>query len=287
MINNVPLILKHIYSEIKNFTEIAIVHLTGDLNSVLLTAILKESLGKENVYCLSLPYNDEFENNQLYVNPLEVANHLGVNFSKKYIYSLTEETNLNLLQLFSNIPILKNSDISIYNLKNSIARSRMSLIYGLRNQLASITNKKTRVIGCSSLSEDFINAHIFEGEIFTDLLPLSELFESELNQICEFFFKEKIIKPDLIKRSENLTFYENNNSEKIIEIDFKELEKSVRKIASENWSDTEWTSIDELVWERHVSNKNKIQLTRKIALREKFCDDFGFISNRNFNRSLK
>jgi hypothetical protein len=292
MIDNIPNILKHIYDEIKNFTDIAIVHLNGDLKSVVLATILKESLGKENVYCLFLPYGNEINeinstNELVNTDPSKIAKHLGVNFSKKYCYSLIQETNDNLIQLFSSIDILKNSEINLVSLKNSEVRSRMSLIYGLRYQLSFVTNKKTRVIGSVSLSEDFINSNPDEEEVFSDLLPLAELFESELEQLADYFIEKNILSSDLVIKKESFSVYENNLSKKLLKINYGELEKSIRKIASENWSDTEWSDIDELVWEKHVRNKNKIHLVKKLGLREKFCDDFGFKSDRNYNRSLR
>lgn len=287
MIKDVPAILNHICSEIKNFTEIAIVHLNGDPNSILLTAILKKSLGKENVYCLNLPYQLEFENKLLYKDPKVVADELGVNFSKKYLYSLTEETNLNLIQLFSNIDILKNSSISLDNLKNSIVKSRMSLIYGLRQQLAFVTNRKTRVVGSISLSEDFLNNSITGEENFADIFPLAELFESELSQLSNYFLEENIIPFNLTDRTEYLNFYEDDDPNKLTKISYNQLEASIRKIASDNWSNSEWSHIDEFVWKKHFENKNKKQPIRTLSLREKFCDADGFRSIRNSNRSSR
>ena len=58
MICDFEKLLDHLYSEIKSRVDIAVVGLSGGADSSLTAILCMKALGKENVYGISMPYDE-------------------------------------------------------------------------------------------------------------------------------------------------------------------------------------------------------------------------------------
>ena len=58
MIRDCEALAQHIYNEIRNLTDIAVVGLSGGADSSLTAILCAQALGIESVYGISMPYNE-------------------------------------------------------------------------------------------------------------------------------------------------------------------------------------------------------------------------------------
>ena len=79
MITNIPELISHINKEIQDFTDIAVVGLSGGVDSMMVATISTLALGKENVIAVHMPYGKvDTDQGRFNANSVKIADKLGI-----------------------------------------------------------------------------------------------------------------------------------------------------------------------------------------------------------------
>ncbi len=265
MIKDIPNLVETITKEIKEFTDVAVIGLSGGADSTLVAILCKMALGKENVHGVSMP-----------------ANRKDDNTSNDRSYRFTRYTDIN--DLYSSIEYPLNIFLSELNttiidkedklLEGNIkARLRMTVLYAYCEALGKKENKKCRVIGTGNLSEDFIGYATKYGDLGVDINPIGDLFKSEVYQLLDYFKDEGIILEEHIDRVPSAGLWEGQTDEEELGFTYDEMESVIKNMITVGGSGTILDSeVYEFVKERRIDNLHKLITPSSINLR-KFCDD--------------
>ena len=133
MIKNIDNLITTVTSEISNFTEIAVIGLSGGADSSLVATLCSKALGPKNVCGLHLPHNTTDEktfNNR----SKRLAAKLGICEYKLPIRGTYDQ----LEQILSD----NLGELSTLNKGNIRARIRMSILYSTSHHLSDLLKKK-------------------------------------------------------------------------------------------------------------------------------------------------
>jgi len=266
MIPDCPGLLDHLYQEIRDDVDLAVVGLSGGADSTLVAILCLQALGKENVYGISMPYN---EADLKYFNALSasLASKLGINHLIRSIGMIANSINE---QIF-----LENAtELSDLNRGNSRSRARMCVLYGISRNLETIfSDKRVRVMGTGNMSEDFIGYDTKGGDALADIFPIGELFKSEVYQLLEYYRDEGIIGEENINRVPSAGLMPGQTDEGDLGYSYDDMEKGIR-FCLEHYNAMPQERPDEItdfVWKRHLFHKHKHEAPRVIRLRH-LCD---------------
>lgn len=260
MILKIEECIEDIKKQIKDFTDIAVIGLSGGADSTLVATLCTLALGKENVYGIEMPYWESY------------------NKDYKEIVSMKSKKLINLLNISSQIHnihyivegILVDMDITendntkvlIGNIK---ARLRMIHLYAKCEELNNFYgNRKVRVIGTDNLSENFIGYFTKYGDGGVDINPIEELYKSEVYQLLDYFKDKGIITEECIDRVPSAGLWEGQTDEGELGITYNDIEKAIRLYKNENKTDCK-------VYKMHWQTQHKREIPGKFELR-KYCD---------------
>lgn len=259
MIREIKPLLQEICNQIREFTDLAVLGMSGGADSTLTAILLKEALGAEKIHSLHLP-SSQTDLTHFNKNSLMVANKLGI---ASQVINI--EPVINAMALAA--PEIK---LSPLNLGNCKARIRMSYLYA---QAASLAEKhpqtKVRVIGTGNLSECYIGYDTKGGDGMVDVLPIGELFKSEVYQLLNYFRDEKVIDECMIDRVPSAGLWEGQTDEAELGYSYDSMELSIRKGFTNSLQEST-NSTDQFVYRMHLANLHKAQPAPCFALR-KFC----------------
>ena len=266
MIRDCNELLNYLYGEIKARVDIAVVGLSGGADSSLIAVLCMKALGKENVYGISMPYN-EVDIRTFNALSANIAERIGINHLVRPIGKIADAINE---QIFLN----NESELTDLNKGNSRSRARMCILYGVSRNLESMLHgKRVRVMGTGNLSEDFIGYDTKGGDALADIFCIGDLFKSEVYQLLEYFRDEGVIDEENINRIPSAGLVEDQTDEADLGYTYDEMEMGIR-FSLNNYDDMLCQDVDEVttfVWQRHMAHKHKHEAPVVIKLRS-FCD---------------
>jgi NAD+ synthase len=269
-------IINCICKDIKDFTDIAVIGLSGGADSTLVACLCKKALGPENVYGIGMPYND-FDKETFNDLSEKIAKKLGINYNVcpvNYIANAIDRT-------IEDINTLK---LTAVNSGNSRSRARMCVLYSFAHALSTQYDipceccgregKRVRVMGTGNLSEDFIGYDTKGGDALADIFPIGELYKSEVYDLLYYFASEGFIEKSLINKTPSAGLEDGQTDEGDLGYSYNEMEAGIRT-CKKNYNNMQEAirigSVDKVtnfVWERHLTNKHKHEAPPTIRIRE-------------------
>ncbi len=227
MIKNIENLINQITDEIKEFTDIAVVGLSGGADSTLVAILCMKALGKENVVGLHLPYdatdmNSFNKRSKIFAEKLDIKNYeLPIGW---IVSSLDEQV----------CKARYEKGLSITNKGNSRARARMCLLYSFAHELETDTEKRVRVMNTCNLSESMLGYETKFGDGAGDIAIVGDLYKSEVYQLLDYFKDKGIITEDMIDRVPSAGLFDGQTDQGELGYSYDEMESSMRFIRCAN-----------------------------------------------------
>jgi len=145
---------------------IAIIGISGGVDSAVVASLCKKSLGKKNTYGIILPYKNTTKTN------LDHAYHVCKTLDIKYLkFDITPQID----SYFKNFPQANN-----IRRGNKISRERMSILYDLSAHFSGL------VVGTSNKSEIYLGYGTLYGDLACAINPLGDLYKTQVYQLAEY-----------------------------------------------------------------------------------------------------
>lgn len=258
-------LVKEAVSGIRDFTDIAVIGLSGGADSTLVTILCKMALGKENVYVVHMPHT-ELDNQTFNAMSRQIAHHLQVEEYNFPIFFICSEFQKSLLSMD-----LMFEQKLIGNIK---ARIRMTALYAVAESIASTTVKRVRVIGTDNLSENALGYFTKYGDGGVDFNPIGCLYKSEVYQLLDHFRDTGVIEEEHINRVPSAGLWEGQTDEGELGITYDEVEKALRRFRGEGVFDltSDLTLGEKIVSEMRDKTHHKRELPPEIQSVRYFCD---------------
>jgi len=265
---NISEVVEHICNEIKAFTDITVIGLSGGADSTLVACLCKQALGRENVYGIGMPFN-EFDRETFNDVSESLASKLGVNYYVKPVTNIADSIDKQIL-----IPELC-PELTPVNSGNSRSRARMCVLYGVAHSLSTSCNKRVRVMGTGNLSEDFIGYDTKGGDALGDLFPVGELYKSEVYKFLDYFVENGLIESKHVNKTPSAGLEDGQTDEEDLGFTYDEMELGIRfcrgNLKNMPVIIKSISTVGEFVWNRHLCNKHKHEAPPTIGVR-KFLD---------------
>jgi len=220
----------HTIKRLREFTDIAVIGLSGGADSTVVASLCVQALGEKNVYGIHMPYSetDRNEHNSMSLN---IGKYLDINNITHDIYKAVDEcekqAQFQLGKRFHEDLTTRQWNLLLGNVK---ARERMQVLYTYNELVAHATGKKCRVIGTGNLSEDFIGYATKYGDLGVDINPIGDLFKSEVYQLLDYFKDLGVIKEEHINRIPSANLWERQTDEEEIGMTYDEMEPIIHDL---------------------------------------------------------
>lgn len=259
MIKDLSGLVEYLKKEIQSRTDVAVVGLSGGIDSSTIATLCTLTLGPENVYGYSMPYG-ETDKNTFNTRSTKLAAHLGINH--EFIW----------IDLIANA-IIGAADVGSSGLQkgNARSRARMCVLYAKAGYLNETLGKRVRVIGTGNLSEDFIGYDTKGGDALCDFFPIGELFKSEVYQLAEHLG----LPEELIDRVPSAGLWPGQTDEGELGHSYDSMEPVIKAIKATCDSVADMLELQSIttdpltkfVLDRHFANKHKHEAPPAISAR--------------------
>lgn len=156
-----------------------IIGLSGGIDSTVSAYLAVEALNSWNVHGFILPSKKNLQDNTL--DAVEVAKDLKINYNKINIQQLLDD-------FVSAISDETKKDSNQRSIGNIVARLRMAILYFEANK------RNYLVLGTSNRTELLLGYFTKYGDGGVDLLPLGDLYKTEVRKLAEYLdIQRKII----------------------------------------------------------------------------------------------
>lgn len=269
MIKDIPELLEEVTREIHEFTDIAVIGLSGGADSTLVALLCKLALGEENVYGVHLPASST-DIKTFNKKSRAFAKYLGIPNTAIAINPILSEFEvcLDLAMPFSEHEQDMNKLVG--NIK---ARLRMTMLYAVCERLAiEWPGERVRVMGTGNLSENYIGYCTKFGDSGVDMEVIGDLFKSEVYQLLDYFKDQGMLLEEHINRTPSAGLWPGQEDEKEIGHTYNEMEPIISNIFEPPGSDRIDTELSRFIRAKHRDNAHKFTAVPAIQLRN-FCDN--------------
>jgi NAD+ synthase len=266
--------VEKIVTELKGFTDYAVVGLSGGIDSTCVATLCALSLGKSNVFVVHMPHNEVDTKDPLKFNgnSFRIANKLGVQEFIVNVKDISESINNSVAKALQ----VKFGDthgkaIRPVNNGNARSRARMCVLYSIAHHLGDLWGKRVRVIGTGNLSEDFIGYDTKGGDALADIFPIGELYKSEVYQLAEHFVSLGLIDEDMIDRNPSAGLWDGQSDEAELGHTYNDMQPAV-EFCRANYelmdkAQLNMTPMLDFVWKRHLANRHKHEAPPVVKLK--------------------
>ncbi len=186
----------------KNGYKKAVIGVSGGIDSALTLLVTKNALGSENVTALLMP-NTKISSKEGVKHAAEWCEKLNVKFVE---YAIDD-----FVKTFQKV----DWDLSDYAEMNINARSRMILLYSYAN------SNNALVVGTGNKTELMIGYFTKYGDGGVDLLPIGDLYKTEVKEIA----KLKKVPVEIIEKEPTAELYHGQLDEDEIGGKYEEIDK--------------------------------------------------------------
>ena len=180
MIVDVGAVASHLEQSVRDFTDVAVVGISGGVDSSVIAGVCVAALGKDNVHLVSMPYG-EVDLTSFNARSAELAAGLGAPHHVVNIGASTETLEAALEGVFPG------RELNVLTHANTRPRLRMSVLYGIAGEIGYQSGRRVRVMGTGHLSEDLIGYDTKGGDALCDIFILSDLVKSEVYQLARHY----------------------------------------------------------------------------------------------------
>lgn len=214
MIKDAAAVASFLENAVREFTDIAVVGISGGVDSSVVASICVAALGKENVHLVSMPYDDT-DRETFNSRSATLADQLGARHDVVPVGAASDAVTREIASIFSDEPL------DILTLANVRPRVRMNILYSISGELGYKTGKRVRVMGTGHLSEDIIGYDTKGGDALCDIFILAELVKSEVYQLAKHYD----VPAEIIDAEPSAGLYEGQTDAEELGYTYDELEK--------------------------------------------------------------
>lgn len=240
MITRLGALAHHLEQAVRDFTDIAVVGISGGVDSAVVASISSAALGPDNIYLVSMPYG-EFDKITFNKRSAELADTLGAQHLVVPIADATDAVLASVRDEFSSV-LGSRAEFHTLTGGNTRARIRMTILYGVCGELTYrlqekvpphdpvsavrgqvFTTKRVRVMGTGNASEDLIGYDTKGGDALADLFVIGDLFKSEVYQLAKYYG----VPSSIIQAPPSAGLYEGQTDQAELGYSYEELEPAI------------------------------------------------------------
>jgi NAD+ synthase len=212
----------------------AVIGVSGGIDSAVVTCLLAQALGKENVYGWSLPYGEQFD-----IKDAElVAKEYGINYETINIKPVVDS-------FLEALAYDKEDRISEGNIK---ARTRMILLYDMS------AFHKALVAGTSNRTELALGYFTLYGDGACALEPIGHLFKTEVFQLARYLK----IPEQIINKAPSAGLWKGQTDEQELGYSYETIDNFLDKMDSGRGI-CDWTDTEKDILSRIIKNSFKLE----------------------------
>ncbi len=268
MINDIDKLYNHLCKEISRRCDIAVVGLSGGIDSAVVAKVCYDALSASNVYVVHMRGLDSNVANTQQDRASTFAN---IVLTKAHVYNMPLSDPIKSIK---GVFFRANIDITPLMVGNASSRIRMIILYGLANALEPQTSKKVRVVGTSNLSELYVGYITKYGDGGADFEPIGDLYKSEVYQLARWLRdrSERLDKEawnPIIDAAPTAGLWDGQTDEGELGFTYDQIEQVMRKDYQRPPSKPHQNIID-----KHMATEHKRIMPPAIELRY-LCNDGG------------
>ena len=188
----------------------AVLELSGGIDSALVAYLLRDALGKENVYAIMMPYKTSNKNSLLHAEL--VVKDLGINSKVIEITDMIDA-------YFKN-----EENPSSLRKGNKMARERMSILFD------NSSKKNALVVGTSNKTEIFLGYSTQFGDSACALNPIGDLYKTNIWDLARYLK----VPQEIIDKKPSADLWEGQTDEEEMGITYLEADKILFRLIEEN-----------------------------------------------------
>ena len=188
----------------------AVLGLSGGIDSALVAYLLRDALGKENVYAIMMPYKTSNKNSLLHAEL--VVKDLGINSKVVEITDMIDA-------YFKN-----EENPSSLRKGNKMARERMSILFD------NSSKENALVVGTSNKTEIFFGYSTQFGDSACALNPIGDLYKNNIWNLARYLK----VPQEIIDKKPSADLWEGQTDEEEMGITYLEADKILFRLIEEN-----------------------------------------------------